>query len=123
MTWISSVTAKVKTEYGLTEKFKITRGVPQGSPLSPILYIIAFDVLHELLHEHTKGTFVFQTPINSLGYADDTTTVSDSAEDIEISHKIVTQFFKDHGLKLNPTKSVHHTLDCETKLEPYCKRY
>jgi hypothetical protein len=45
-------TMAVKTAYGLTKPFEIKAGCPQGCPLSPLLYIIAMDLLHKGLEKN-----------------------------------------------------------------------
>ena len=111
LSWLCSATARVATQHGLTDEFEITRGVPQGSPLSPILYIMAFDVLHDRLREGMNATYVAQTPITSLGYADDTAVIADTEKGIQKAHEIVSEFFQLHELKLNPSKSVFTTIE------------
>ena len=57
------------------------------------------------------ATYVAQTPITSLGYADDTAVIADSENGIQKAHEIVSDFFQTHGLKLNPSKSVYTTTE------------
>ena len=58
-----------------------------------------------------NATYIAQTPITSLGYADDTAVLADSEKGIQKAHEILSEFFQAHELKLNPSKSVYTTIE------------
>jgi len=45
----TDVRSRARTSCGLTEEFAVTRGVKQGCPLSPLLYIVSENSLHHVL--------------------------------------------------------------------------
>ena len=89
--------------------FQPSRGVRQGCPLSPLLYVITIEVLAVCLRTSPEITGV-QLP-NSLeqfkcsGYADDTTVAATSDESIEQTFTIYCQFERASGACLNRGKS------------------
>src|ERR1700712_4044770 len=44
---LEEATSCFKTFHGLTEDFKVETSVRQGDPLSPLIYILVVDALHE----------------------------------------------------------------------------
>jgi hypothetical protein len=52
MNKLTGGTYTIKTGHGNTEPFEVKRGCPQGCPLSPIIYIIAMNPLHEGLERN-----------------------------------------------------------------------
>jgi hypothetical protein len=81
-TWLlhtlQNSSAYLKFPQGLSEKplsFRITRGVKQGCPLSPILYAIFNDTLLRWIHEETASPYLQPLP-TALGYADDLALLS-----------------------------------------------
>ncbi|XP_075083560.1 uncharacterized protein LOC142167295 [Nicotiana tabacum] len=99
--------------------FKSTRGVKQGDPLSPALFILAAEAISRGLNAlHLNLYFCgFDLPkwspkINHLAYADDTIIFSSSCA---ISLRLIMEVLKDYeaasGQLINKTKSVvyiHH---------------
>ena len=55
----------------LTEDFKVEAGVPQGAILSPFLYAVYIDGLHNALREAGLGVRIFGRLVPLLLYADD----------------------------------------------------
>jgi exonuclease III len=111
--------SRVRTRDGLTKSFDLKSSVRQGDPLSPLLYIMCVDALHEGLHANplfggaSDGyTFKNGTPtkVTSLGYADDTAVLADSKEGIYRLHEWVRQFTGACCGDLNNSKTVfiHH---------------
>ena len=72
------------------------RGVPQGSPLSAILFSLAFGIaVREGLHEH-------QTP--NLAYADDLTVWGEKPGELSKSWDSLTSALSKAGLEMKPSK-------------------
>ena len=77
--------AAVRTEQGLTEWFKIEKGVRQGSILSPYLFnLYAENIIRNAGLEETEvGIRIAGRKINNLRYADDTTLMAENEEDLK----------------------------------------
>ena len=109
----------VKTLYSHTEScilnngwasnfFEIQRGVRQGCPLSPYLFILSAEVLATAIRKNTniKGISVNDVEIKLSQYADDTTLILDgSDESLRSSLATLDDFSKVSGLRLNDKKT------------------
>ena len=62
--------------------FEIQRGVRQGCPLSPYLFVLSVEVLAKATRENIniKGILVNQNEIKISQYADDTTLILDGSK-------------------------------------------
>ena len=88
--------------------FKLERGVRQGCPLSPYLFILCIEILAEKVRtcQNIKGIKVFGQEIKISQYADDTTLILDgSNEAFTSSLQVLDDFRKISGLKLNDKKT------------------
>ena len=79
--------AAVRTEHGLTEWFKVEKGVRQDCILSPYLFnLYAEHIIRNAGLEETEiGVKIIGSKINNLRYADDTTPIAENEEDLKIS--------------------------------------
>ena len=87
--------------------FKIQRGVPQGCPLSPYLFVLSAEVLAKAIRKdkYIKGILVNNTEIKLSQYADDTTLIlNGSRESLINCLQILDDFYKVSGLKLKKQK-------------------
>jgi len=77
--------ATVRTPYGTTDEFKIEKGAGQGCLLSPCLFKLYTEhiIRNAMLDELQIGIKVGGRNINNLRYADDTTLIAESEEDLE----------------------------------------
>ena len=66
----------------LTEDFKVEAGVPQGAILSPFLYAVYIDGLHNALREAGLGVRIFGRLVPLLMYADDIVVLARDAEEM-----------------------------------------
>ena len=77
--------ATVRTPYGTTDEFKTEKGAGQGCLLSPCLFNLYTEhiIRNAMLDELQTGIKVGGRNINNLRYADDTTLIAESEEDLE----------------------------------------
>ena len=77
--------ATVSTGHGRTDWLKIGKGVPQGWILSPCLFnFYAENIMRNAgLQEVQAGIKIAGRNINNLRYADDTTLIAESEEELK----------------------------------------
>ena len=77
--------ATVRTGYGTTDCFQIGKGVRQGCILSPCLFNFYAEYLmrNTELEEAQAGIKIARRNINNLRYADDTTLMAESEEELK----------------------------------------
>ena len=99
--------ATVRTGHGTTDWFQIGKGVHQGSILSPCLFnLYAEHITRNAGLEETQGGIkIAGRNINSLRYADDTTLVAESDEELKSLLMKVKEESEKVGLKLNIQKT------------------
>ena len=83
------------------------RGVRQGDPLSPYLFIVAIEILaiSSRTNKCIEGIKIGTDEIKSLFYADDMTATLANISSVEILIKILNDFEKCSGLKMNLSKT------------------
>ncbi|CAH2296256.1 Hypothetical predicted protein [Pelobates cultripes] len=99
--------ATVRTKHGTTEWFKIGKGVQQGCMLSPYLFNLYVEyMIHKAgLDESKAGINIAGRNINNLRYADDTTLVAESKEELKDLLMRVKEENAKAGLLLNVKKT------------------
>ena len=77
--------ATVRTRYGTTDWFQIGKGVYQGCILSPCLFKLyaEYIILNARLDEALAKIKIARRNINNLRYADDTTLMAESKEELK----------------------------------------
>ena len=77
--------ATVRTGHGTTDWFQVGNGVRQGCILSPYLFnfYAEYIMLNVGLEEAQAGIKIAGRNINNLGYADDSTLMAESEEELE----------------------------------------
>ena len=77
--------ATVRTGHGTTGWFKTGKGVPQGGILSPCLFNLYAEYImrNAGLDESQAGTKIAGRNSNNLRYADDTTLMAESKEELK----------------------------------------
>ena len=99
--------AKVRTGHGTTDCFQIGKGVRRGCTLSPCLFNLFSDytMRNAGLGEAQTGTKIAWRNINNLRYADDTTFMAESEEELKSLLIKVKEETEKVGLKLNTQKT------------------
>ena len=99
--------ATVKTEHGTTDWFQIGKGIHQGFILSPCLFNFYAEHImrHAGLEEAQVGIKNAGRNINTLRYADDTTIMAESEEELKSLLMKVKEESEKVGLKLNIQKT------------------
>ena len=98
--------AIVRTGHGPIDWFQIGKGVSQGCILSPCLFNFYAEYImrNAGLEEAQAGIKIVGRNINNLKYADDTTLMAESEEELKILLMKVKEETEKVGLKLNIQK-------------------
>ena len=101
--------ATVRTGHGTTDWFQIGKGVRQGCILSLCLFNLYAEYImrNTGLDEAQAGIKIAERNINNLSYADDTTLMAESEEELKSllmkvkveSEKVGLKVNKDHGIQ------------------------
>ena len=99
--------ATVRTGHGTTDWFQICKGVHQDCILSPCLFDLhaAYIMRNAGLDEAQAGIKIDGRNINNLRYADDTTLMAESEEELKSLLMNVKEESEKVGLKLNIQKT------------------
>ena len=110
--WISTLYSNVESGVinagFMTNYFKVSRGVRQGCPLSPFLFVIAAELLATKIRQSAlcRG---FQLPNNKEAkisqFADDTTIIAKDVESVKQVLELIKEFGAISGLEINQRKT------------------
>ena len=99
--------ATVRTRHGTMDWFQIGKGARQGCILSPCLFnLYAEYIIHNARMDETQaGIKISERNINNLRYADDTTFMAESEEELKSLLMKMNEESEKVGLKLNIQKA------------------
>ena len=96
----------VRTEYGETSKIPIGKGVRLGCILSPLLFnIYAERIMRDVLEKLDKDISIGGRKVTNLRYADDTTLIAETKDDLKDLITKVKRASEEAGLYLNVKKT------------------
>jgi hypothetical protein len=93
----------VLTDAGLTDWFKVDQGTRQGVVLSPFLFSIMISPLVDELHGLGKGTWLGDSRIGCLLFADD--IVAESELELQSMMNVATIFFRQWRFRVSEGKT------------------
>ena len=107
MTFYKSIQSWVINHGIFSDYFIIERGVRQGDPLSPYLFVVTVETLAIAIRQNSliKGITIGKKETKLLQYADDTTAVLSDTNSAQILFRLLDEFKKLSGLAVNPTKT------------------
>lgn len=115
MSWIEELLTSAKTAILLNgipgNWINIKRGLQEGDPLSPLLFIVVVDVLQQAIKQSAlngllRHPILEDQPCPVLQYADDTLIVlQGDVQQARILKEILDSFAISTGLKINYNKS------------------
>lgn len=106
MYWYREQDMCVKWGSNITDTFKITNGVRQGSLLSPKLFTLYVNGLSDRLLNSKLGCVINNIYFNHLFYADDLCLLAPSAIALQKMINICNLYGTEHDIVFNPVKSV-----------------
>jgi len=103
----SDISSCVLNNGSTSNYFKLGRGVRQGDPLSPYLFILVVEILACSIRQNKsiKGIMIDHVETKILQYADDTNGALSDVGSLKHFLKVVDRFGDFSGLKLNRSKS------------------
>ena len=106
-TFYTNIESAVINNGFLTNWFKPSRGVRQGCPLSPFLFILSAELLANKIRQDPKieGIKILEKEIKLSQFADDTNLFCADLEAVKEALKLVDEFGRLSGLILNVKKS------------------
>ena len=112
MSLLTSNTIKLNVGRTFSNSIAIKRSVPQGGPLSPLLFNISVDYIYrELCDAQFANLYGYplrpeQTAISLTGFADDQAVTSSSTAGAARIVELVRDLFREIDLNINPSKSI-----------------
>ena len=102
-----------------TGYFNIGKGVRQGDPLSPYLFMLCIEIVAQAIRSEDAihGIIFDNAQIKQILYADDLTIFVRDSESINILDKLLGRFAGLSGLKINTDKTFILLLGPHTNTE------
>ena len=102
--WYTGGLCQVKLDGMLSQTFEVSRGVKQGSELSPSLFLLVMDPLLKQLQTSGLGLTVNRFYVGGFLQADDIRTLATSEESLQRQVELVKSFAEENLLRLNVSK-------------------
>ena len=106
-TFYKNIASCVINNGNTSDYFFLERGVRQGDPLSPYLFVLAAEALAIAVRQNTeiKGIFIGEQETKLLQYADDMTAVLSDTDSALALFSLLDSFKKASGLTINCAKT------------------
>ena len=101
----ANLQAKVSTSEYSTDAFKFKRGIFQGNPLSPVIFLMCFNPIIDYLESiNNKGFSTGDRNIINLPYADDFCVITSNKTTHQKILDDINGKVKSIGMKIKPSK-------------------
>ena len=110
--YLTGRTQVTMVDSSISDRTAVPSGVPQGSVLGPLLFIIYLQDLINKINTHCKNTTVY-------AFADDIKLISTDSSDLQKALHIVDSWTSNWQLLLNANKSEHFTIRNTTTKDFY----
>ena len=106
-TFYTNLESSVLNNGVCTNSFKLSRGVRQGCPLSPYLFILSVEILACKIRQdkEIEGIRIFKKEIKISQFADDILLLRSSCKSVQRAIEVLNDFGDVSGLRLNPTRT------------------
>ena len=104
--WYSKLSAVVRWNHVLSDKFYVLGGVRQGGVLSPVLFNLYVDELILQLEHDGYGCSIGGTFFGCVMYADDVLLLSASVNGLQLMINTCSTYGDEHCIQFNTNKSV-----------------
>lgn len=117
-TLYNNASGSIKLKNGSSPRFEIRRGIRQGCPISPYLFLLAAQLLCEhIKNSNLQGISIAEKTVIISQLADDTTLFLKDSSQVPLAIDIIEAFSKASGLRLNLKKCELLALkDCNVEL-------
>ena len=102
--YLTGTKAKIEMDNTRSVEFNIERGVPQGDPLSPTLFIIFINSLLDEIEKANLGIKMHGITTPGIGFADDLCFMAESMEQLNKLIKICEKWCENWGMQANAKK-------------------
>lgn len=104
-TLYNNANCSIKLHSGTSPRFELKRGIRQGCPVSPYLFLLCTQLLSDFIKlSHLKGISIAEREVIISQLADDTTLFLKDASQVSMAINTIKIFSKASGLYLNINK-------------------
>ena len=106
-TFYSNIQSLVLNNGFSTNYFALSRGVRQGCPLSPFLFVLVVELLASKIRQdkEIQGIKIFRKEVKISQFADDTTLLNSNRNSVSRALNVLDNFGNLLGLRLNSSKT------------------
>ena len=101
----TDITYSIKSNGKYSTSFSSTHGVKQGCNLSPLLFNLFINDIHNAFDSSCKPVSIDQQKFSSISFADDIVILSETPEGLQNSLNNIQEYCEKWGLKINCDKT------------------